>query len=127
MALCAGEWTVCTWLFGNELLLIVATWHVLEKLLARLKQPCRGLSCDAQPVAEWEYLMHELRRWRIEFNKDAPPFKWRDPNADFNNHFSKWYHQQPDRFKQRLLTPDQARPNPHLINASPVDWLTSGT
>ena len=63
-----------------------------------------------QPVAEWEYMLHELRRFRLEFGKDAPDFKWRDPNADFSNQLSKWFYQQPDMFKQRLLTPDQARP-----------------
>ncbi len=58
-------------------------------------------------------MLHELRRFRIEFQMDAPPFKWRDPNADFSNALAKWYHQQPDRFKQRLLSPSQVCA-PHL-------------
>lgn len=71
-----------------------------------------------QPLAEWEYMMHELRRFRLEFNLDAPAFKWRDPNADFSNQLSKWYHQQPDMFKQRMLSPDQVRSPPlvHIRN-----------
>lgn len=73
-------------------------------------------------------MLHELRRFRLEFGKDAPAFKWRDPNADFSNQLSKWFYQQPDMFKQRLLTPDQARPapRPYIVNPKPLskkEWI----
>lgn len=61
-----------------------------------------------QGVAEWNHLFHELRRFREEHGQEGPEFKWRDPLADFTNNFAKWYHQQPELFKQRLLLPDQA-------------------
>jgi hypothetical protein len=61
----------------------------------------------AQDVSDFNYFVHEVRRFRQEFGKQGPDFKWRDPNADFTNAFAKWYHQQPDRFRQRLLLPDQ--------------------
>ena len=62
---------------------------------------------DMQGVADWNHLFHELRRFREEHGQDGPGFKWRDPLADFTNNFAKWYHQQPELFKQRLLLPDQ--------------------
>ncbi|KAK9902684.1 hypothetical protein WJX75_002583 [Coccomyxa subellipsoidea] len=96
-----GEWVADARQAHKEKRLTPAQVAALEHLGFPWKVP--------QPLAEWEYMMHELRRFRLEFNLDAPAFKWRDPNADFSNQLSKWYHQQPDRFKQRMLSPDQVR------------------
>ncbi|BDA51348.1 hypothetical protein COCOBI_18-2250 [Coccomyxa sp. Obi] len=96
-----GEWVADARQAHKEKRLTPAQVAALEDLGFPWKVP--------QPVAEWEYMLHELRRFRLEFGKDAPDFKWRDPNADFSNQLSKWYYQQPDMFKQRLLTPDQVR------------------
>ena len=68
-----------------------------------------------QGVAAWNHLFHELRRFRQEHGQEGPAFKWRDPLADFSNNFAKWYHQQPELFKQRLLLPDQACCLPSLF------------
>ena len=75
-----------------------------------------------QEVAEWNHLFHELRRYREEFGGAGPPFKWRDPVADFGNSLARWYHSQPDLFRQRLLLPDQARAGPCRARL----WRTCG-
>lgn len=66
-----------------------------------------------QGAAEWNHLFHELRRYREEHKQEGPPFKWRDPVADFTSSLARWYHKQPDLFKQRLLLPDEVCQHPH--------------
>ena len=60
-------------------------------------------------MATWEGFYQELRRYKEEFGHIDIPFKWKDPMADFNNHFARWFHAQPTLFLQRRLRPDQAR------------------
>jgi hypothetical protein len=86
-------------------------WHAgrggLGPLLPR---PARAL-CVAgmQGAADWVHCFHELRRYREEHGREGPPFKWRDPVADFTANLARWYHKQPDLFRQRLLLPDEVR------------------
>ena len=70
----------------------------------------RGIFPAVQEVATWEGFYQELRRYKEEFGHIDIPFKWKDPMADFNNHFARWFHAQPTLFLQRRLRPDQARP-----------------
>lgn len=54
-------------------------------------------------------MYHEMRRYKEEYGNLDVPFKWKDPMADFNNHFARWFHAQPTLFLQRRLRPDQVR------------------
>ena len=65
-----------------------------------------------QEEADWDFSMHELRRYREEFQHTNVPFKWRDPTYDFSNNFAKWFHAQPTLFRQRRLSLAQARALP---------------
>ena len=67
-----------------------------------------------QSAARWEANFHELRRYKEEFGNTDVPFKWRDPTYDFNNEFAKWYHAQPDLFRQRRLSVAQVTAMPIL-------------
>lgn len=76
---------------------------------------------SAQDVAQWEFLFHEMRRYKEEYGNLEVPFKWKDPMADFNNHFAKWFHAQPTLFLQRRLRPDQVPPSlpSRLLSGTP--------
>ena len=40
--------------------------------------------------------------------------------ADFNNHFARWFHQQPTLFLQRRLRPDQVERFSYLFMLLPL-------
>lgn len=65
------------------------------------------LGAFCQDTANWEFMYHEMRRYKEEYGNLEVPFKWKDPMADFNNHFSRWFHAQPTLFLQRRLRTDQ--------------------
>ena len=78
-------------------------------LVRPASMPSMPCEFSMQGSADWNHLFHELRRFRAEHGQEGPPFKWRDPVADFTSSFARWYHKQPDLFRQRLLLPDEAR------------------
>eukprot|EP00884_Botryococcus_braunii_P010283 jgi/Botrbrau1/19256/Bobra.0073s0006.2 len=96
-----GEWCAGMRLKARE-------QSLSQKQIAALEALDFPWKADGRAI-QWNFNLHELRRWAVEHGSIDVPFKWKDPTGDFSNEFAKWFHAQPTLFLQRRLSLDQVR------------------